>query len=626
VAQETTGKETLPIAARLARLARSDVAPEEFFKEFFRMLYLAMAAEGGSLWLYDSQKRQLVPKVSYPGEEGPLASLCEDSITRIVYRTIENNQPVLYYPEEGQEVQELRDVCLMTVPVEIDEHLQAVVLFARRKREDAGYARDDVHTLQSLCVYLVVYFANARLRQSQANAGRFAKLAEIESELAACDRVERMAFTLANRVREMVFFDRTFVALPTRTGFRIGAISGIDNVPQQSAAVRNLRQLVVEVARIGGDWHFTPAYLEKVEDAELRESLRIYFETTQYGSVLLMRIEDDDGLLAVMGFERRSQEGYSQQDFAFVQSFCRTSSRALRRARELERIPGIGLARKALAVKERATGSGRAGFFVKAALALAAAGFLAFGRWDLTIRGDCRLTPRVTAFAAARYQGKIDELLKTEGDFVRAGETIARLDEREVKNAIRDTELQMRLKEADREIKLSADPAAATLAGMELDILKTRLETHRLKLEGMKITSPIDGLIVTPRDQLNAALNSVINPGEPLCEIADVSQLVLEVEVRERDVRFVREGQPVDFALRGAPSVVYRWRVDEISPSTRPMAGRNVFVVRCLPIGKADDEALRAGVTGSASIKAGRRHVLYVLFRTTLERFRAFFL
>ena len=103
--QETTGKEALPIAARLSRLARSDVEPDEFFKEFFRMLHAGMAAEGGSLWLYDSKNRQLVPKAAHLPAEGPLASLGEEQITRIVYRTIEQKQPVLYYPEEGQEIE-----------------------------------------------------------------------------------------------------------------------------------------------------------------------------------------------------------------------------------------------------------------------------------------------------------------------------------------------------------------------------------------------------------------------------------------------------------------------------------------------------------------------------------------
>ncbi len=626
MAQETTGRQTLPIAARLARLARSDVGPDEFFKEFFRMLYVGMAAEGGSLWLYDSKNRQLVPKASHLPEEGPLSSLSEENITRIVYRTIEQKQPVLYYPEEGEEVQELQDVCLIAVPVELDETTQAVVLFARRKRENAAYARDDVHTLQSLCVYLVVYFANLQLRGSKETAGRLAKLAEIESELACADDLERMAFTLANRVREMVFFDRTFVALPTRTGFRIAAISGIDDVSQQGAAVQNLRQLVSEVARIGGDWHFTAAYLEKVEDEDLRERLRLYFEASEYKSVLFMRLEHQDSLLAVMGFERRSQQGHSPQDFSLVQGFCRSSAGALLRAREVEKMPGIRLVRKAAAIKKRATGSQRIGFLAKVALIAAAVAFLAFGSWDLTIRGECRLAPRVSAFAAPRYQGKIERLLKTEGDFVMAGETIAVMDQREVLNTIRDIELQMHLKEADREIKRATNPAAASLADIELSILDARLENARLRLAGMEIKSPIDGLIVTPRDQLNASLNSVMNAGDPLTEIADISQLVLEVEVQERDIRFVEVGNTVKFALSGAPNVVYRWRVDHISPTTRPMAGQNVFVVRCLPMDDETTEALRVGVSGSASIEAGRRHVLYVLFRTTIERFRAFFL
>ena len=68
----------------------------------------------------------------------------------------------------------------------------------------------------------------------------------------------------------MMLFDRVFVALARGSSFSVEAVSGIDDAHAKSAVVRSLAEVCREFARLGGDWHFTPAYLEKVEDLALR--------------------------------------------------------------------------------------------------------------------------------------------------------------------------------------------------------------------------------------------------------------------------------------------------------------------------------------------------------------------
>jgi GAF domain-containing protein len=624
VTEETTGQEAVPLVVQLGQLARSDALPDQFLKDFFRLVHAAMAAQAGSLWLHDRENNQLTPKVVHSPEGGPLSALSEENITRIVYRTVEQKQPVLYYGEEDEQSEGERGLCLVAVPTEIDEKVQAVLILARRDPDNTPYRREDVHLVQSLCVYLIVYFTNLKLRQAATSSQRLAVLADIESDLAATVGLEKMAFILANRVREMLFFDRTFVALPRRTGFRIPAISGVDDVSQQTAAVATLRELVRETARIGGDWHFTPSYLEKVEDEVLREKIAAYFETTDYKSVLLMRVEDEGGPLAIIGLERREEGSYAPHDFALLQAFSKASAKALRRAKGFESMPGIFLIRQLDRLKKRVLGPARVRFFLKIAAVLAVAAFLVFGRWNLNVKGRCEIVPYVRALAAPRYQGKIVEITKNEGDFVSAGDVIAVMDDREVRNRIRKTNLELGSKELARDA--ATEPAAVSLVNMEIDILRAVLEGLQLQRDGLKITSPIDGVITTPRDQINASLNSVRNAGEPICEIAQVSRLYLEVEIAASDVRFVEKGQSIRFALAGAPNVAHSATITEISPATRVVRGGNFFVVRAVLESPPRDGAFRLGNSGSASIDAGRRHVLFVLFRSTIERLRSLFL
>ncbi len=583
-----------------------------------------MAAQAGSLWLHDRESNQLTPKVVHSPEGGALSTLSDEDITRIVYRTVEQKQPVLYYGEGDEKKEGERGLCLVAAPAEIDEKVQAVVILARRDPDNAPYRREDVHLVQSLCVYLVVYFTNLKLRQAAASSQRLAVLADIESELGSTLSLEKMAFILANRVREMLFFDRAFVALPKRTGFRIAAVSGVDDVSQATAAVSVLRELVRETARIGGDWHFTPSYLEKVEDEVLREKLAAYFETTEYRSVLLVRIEDEWGPLAIIGLERRGEGSYTPQDFGLLQAFSKASARTLRRAKGFESMPGIFVIKQLNRFKRGVLGPARVRFLVKIAAVLAVCAFLVFGRWNLNIGGRCEIVPYVRALAAPRYQGKIVEITRNEGDFVSAGDVIAVMDDREIRNRIRETNLQLELKELERDAASAG--AAVSLVNMEIAVLRARLEGLQLQLDGLKVTSPIEGVITTPRDQINASLNSVRNAGEPICEVAEVSRLYLEVEIAESDVRFVEKGQTVYFWLSGAPDVEHTAAITEISPASRVARGGNFFVVRAVLENPPTGGAFRLGNSGSVSIDAGRRHVLFVLFRSTIEKLRSIFL
>lgn len=626
MSQEADRTKAEPIAIRLRTLARSEVGPDEFFREFYRLVHAALGAEAGSLWLHEAEAGQLAAKVVSKPESGLLAGLTEEAVSRVVYSALEQKKPVIYVAEETPQIPELKDVNMICVPVQLDAKVSVVVVLARQQSEDRLYTREAVGTLASICLYMEVYFAHYHLRLAGAGSGRLAKLAEIESDLAGAVELEKMAFTLANRVREMMVFDRTFVAVPGRTGFRIAAISGVDDVPQKGAAVQNLRDVVREVVRIGGDWHFTRDYMEKVEDELLAEKLRIYYETTDYKSVLLMRIEDDEGLLAVMGFERRAEGAYQGADFKFLQGVCKASSGALRRAKAFRGLPGISVVRQVDKIKRKALGPARVKFFLKTGLLVAAVGVLVFGKWDLSAKGKCRIVPQVTTFARTRQAGVVSEILKTEDDYVSRGETIAILDDEAARNAILETKSRMEAAQAEIDSYLEVRPAAAHMKMKELEVLRVQLERLELTLRHLEIKSPRDGILLTHKDRIDATLDQVVTRGEALFEIADTSRLYVEVEVDERDIALVKPGQTIYFALSGAPGRTFTCEVVHISPMTRAVPRKNVFVVRGEIVDAEPGGPFKLYLTGTARVSTGKRALLYVIFRSTLERFWGLFL
>ena len=662
MSEKPVEKKPEPIVGRLTKLSRADVAPDEFLKRFLEMAREALGAAAGSLWVYSAEARTLAAKASAMPDSGPIRAVSDEVFAKIVYRAIEQKTRVLFRgdgdgaaqdapaPNEGpaapavgpgapkaadargaheaggdkQSEAALAGLSIVCVPVEIDPKTSIAVLLIRHIH-DGAFSVEHVHLLQGLTAYLLIYYANLQFKLASAASARMARLADIEGDLAGAADRTRMAFILANRTREMVFFDRVFVAFPGRFSFHVAAVSGIDDAQANSAIVKNLADVVAEFARIGGDWHFTPLYLEKVEDAGFREKLTVYFEASDYKSILLTRIEDAKGLLAVIGYERRQDASYAPTDLQFLQAYAKLAAKALRRAEDFRNLPAIGAVKKLQSIKEKALGPQRHRFFVKIAAAVIVAAVLGLGRMELTVRGDCRIVPYLTTIASPRISGTVKEIAAKQGDAVRKGDTIAYLDDREVNLAIKQVQANIRQTEAGIDMFFAAnDMTRWAIETKNLDILKVRLEALELQKEFTRIVSPQDGVIMTRQDLLMASLGASVQRGQPICEIADLAKLAVEVNVSERDVSLVKVGQRVNYSLSGAPGRTFTADIDRVSPMTQQVFGRNVFIAEARIA--SPEAVMRPGITGSAGIPAGKRPLVYVIFRSTIDWLRTTFL
>lgn len=87
-------------------------------------------------------------------------------------------------------------------------------------------------------------------------------------------------------------------------------------------------------------------------------------------------------------------------------------------------------------------------------------------------------------------------------------------------------------------------------------------------LDNTRITSPIEGRVTKE----NATEGAMVNPGAmspagPLFQIQSVGRLKLESSVDERELQFVKPGQPVRFEVDSYPGVSFNGKVYLISPS-----------------------------------------------------------
>lgn len=281
-------------------------------------------------------------------------------------------------------------------------------------------------------------------------------------------------------------------------------------------------------------------------------------------------------------------------------------------------------------------------------------------RRDIThaVEAAGQIQARVTVNISAHVIGKIERLHVREGDAIEAGRPFLEL-EREFYVAARDdarARLAMAATErhrtevalADQEIQrararqLAADGIAAreSLEAAELAYASARLAVDAA-LEGVNqaraalvkaeddlrkttIFAPISGKVVSLQAKEGEVVvtGTMNNPASVIGTIADLSELLVEIEVDESDVVHLAAGQPAAVEVDALPEERFTGRVVEVGSSgfAKPQQPE-VRLFRVKVALERPDARLRPGMTARATIEVEtRRGALVVPLQAVVER------
>jgi membrane fusion protein (multidrug efflux system) len=190
------------------------------------------------------------------------------------------------------------------------------------------------------------------------------------------------------------------------------------------------------------------------------------------------------------------------------------------------------------------------------------------------------LTPVQRVLVSAGVQGQVAEVLVREGQQVKKGDVLARLDRARQQTDVREAQARLELAKA-RLAALGQVPAGqARVARAEVEVAQAQLERARLRLERTEVRAPFAGTIL----KLNVAVGSFTNPASAglastasICELADLSALEVEVHIHERNLARFFTGQKCEVRLDAFPDMAYRGVVRRLSPLVD--RGSNTFTL-----------------------------------------------
>ena len=202
---------------------------------------------------------------------------------------------------------------------------------------------------------------------------------------------------------------------------------------------------------------------------------------------------------------------------------------------------------------------------------------------SVPVRGDVYAmytgTAPIEAFAEAdviaKVGGEIRELLVEEGDEVRKGQVLARLDGERLRLELNESEARLRKLQRDYERNIDLQSKGLISDGdfekikYEMEALEAAFNLASLELDYTQIRAPIDGVIA----ERFVKLGNTISEGEALFSVTSLDPLVAYLHVPEREYRHIAPGQPVGIdidALSGEPIAA---AVSRVSPVVDPQTG-----------------------------------------------------
>lgn len=241
-----------------------------------------------------------------------------------------------------------------------------------------------------------------------------------------------------------------------------------------------------------------------------------------------------------------------------------------------------------------------------------------------------RVAAKVEATLRAEIVGKVRVVHKKRGDKVVAGEALVTYDSDELTERLRLAQVavtvaQAQSKQAEQNAAVTETNLArarrlqqsGSIANAEVENLEgqaavlgraidashagvaqasANVELGRTALSKAVVRAPFSGTLLT----VAVEVGETTSPGAPIAQIADTSELHVDVEFDESDVGRLVLGMPADVSFDAFPSERIRGKLTDIAPSvSRDLrGGRSVLVDVALPA----DPRLRVGMSADVDI------------------------
>jgi membrane fusion protein (multidrug efflux system) len=189
--------------------------------------------------------------------------------------------------------------------------------------------------------------------------------------------------------------------------------------------------------------------------------------------------------------------------------------------------------------------------------------------------GTAALETDDDAMVVAKVAGEVESIAVEEGDQVKAGQVLARLDGDRLRLEMERARANLAKleQEYERNIKLKERGLVSATAfediKYEMDALRAAYNLARLEVSYTEIKAPVDGVVATRFIKVGNTL--AVN--DQVFHITGLDPLIAYLHVPEREFRRLGAGQPARVSVDAIPGEDFSGVIERISPVVDPETG-----------------------------------------------------
>jgi RND family efflux transporter MFP subunit len=336
-------------------------------------------------------------------------------------------------------------------------------------------------------------------------------------------------------------------------------------------------------------------------------------------SLFTVPMYDGDQVYAATLFERHDDRPFLPDELDLIEATVTVIAPILKEKQANDAWIGLKVAQAAKIQLKRLIGPQ---FFLRKLIVLGLVLTLLtllLGRQMAVVPASATVEGRTQRVITASFDGFIAEALAREGDVVQAGETLVRLDDRDL--ALE----RLRLVTAAQQERLELDKAIATRDRAQTAIREARIRQAKAQiklidsqLDRVQLRAPFDGLVIS--GDLNQSIGASVSKGEPLMTVAPLDDFRVVLAVDESRINDLVAGQTAWLRLTALPDQVFAAHISEVQPVARYGDGKTTYRVVALLDQSAPE--LQHGMQGVARVEVEERSLWSVWLTPMFDRLR----
>ncbi|NJB66529.1 GAF domain-containing protein/multidrug resistance efflux pump [Desulfobaculum xiamenense] len=589
----------------------------------FQRVLEAINAEAGSLWMVDWRTRESVCHQA----EGPAADkvlgLRLPLGKGVVGKVIQENSPQVVldttrderFAADVDKTSGFTTKSMICVPLVVDCHVYGAIQILNKKSGfESRFTNDDFLLVQDIAGSAAISIKNARLLESESKVKEMGILLRISRQVSSTLDLNQVLGLVVNMTGELVELSLGAVGLldESKNSLMLAALSGETSIDAGDSRQKAMLALMEKTREAGRTVYVRDRESYTRQMRGQRTVWLEYLEGNGLESVWAMPLSDEEGQLGVLWFESATP-GFADGGKADLLSILANQTAvAVRNASLYQRVPFAETLGKVAERGQRAFAGWRK-WAVAGAVALVLLLALHLVPRFRSFTGDCEVEARLGYGVFLQVAGTVAEVVVKEGDTVREGDMLARLDPAPLR--LRLTQASSQLAVVERKI------VEARAAGSAAEVRRLAAEREALRAEAIKagadlgkvdIRAPRGGVVLSTG--LEELVGASLPVGAELLRLAESGKLTVVVQVPEDVVMDIAVGQDVVGAVRSAPNLRFRGRVAHVGRSYSLPAeaaessgngesgeiGREAFVAE---VEVTESEvALRPGMSGKARV------------------------